>query len=155
MFHVDSNTGITTATGIGDAVNPPLGGALSEALLREAGSSRGGDSGRLAVVVVGAGRMGREHAEAILSLGDAVVAFLDTDISRAKLAAQELGGEAVAVRADIAAALERFARVDGGAVLVASPSALHLPHAKQRCLWGSQCSWRNHRGSRVRTPERS
>ena len=130
MFHVDSNTGINDATGIGDAVNPPLGGGPSEALLREAGSSRGGDSGRLAVVVVGAGRMGREHAEAILSLGDAVVAFLDTDISRAKLAAQELGGEAVAVRADIAAALERFARVDGAAVLVASPSALHLPHAQ-------------------------
>ena len=92
MFHVDANTGITDATGIGDAVNPPLGG-LSEASWREAGSSRRRDSGRLAVVVVGAGRMGREHAEAILSLGDAVVAFLDPDISRAELAAEELGGE--------------------------------------------------------------
>ena len=74
--------------------------------------------------------MGREHAEAILSLGDAVVAFLDPDISRAKSAAEELGGEAVAVGPDIAAALERFASVDGAAVLVASPSALHVPHAQ-------------------------
>ena len=99
--------------------------------------------------------MGREHAEAILSLGDAVVAFLDTDISRAKSAAEELGGEAVAVGADIAAALERFASVGGAAVLVASPSALHVPHARAALSLVSQCSWRNHRGSRVRTLERS
>ena len=96
----------------------------------DAGWARGPEPRHLEVIVVGAGRMGREHAEAILSLGDEVVAFLDWDLSRAESAAAQLGGKAAAVGPDLAATIEQFARAETSVVLIASPSALHVDHAQ-------------------------
>ena len=55
----------------------------------------------LEVIVIGAGRMGREHAHAISAAGDEVIAFLDPDLTRAESAAAEIGGEALAAEADL------------------------------------------------------
>ena len=90
----------------------------------------------LKVVVVGAGRMGREHAHAISVAGDQVVAFLDPDIARAQRAAADLGGLGISVGDDIADALGRVAGRGASAVLVASPSALHLAHARAAISFG-------------------
>lgn len=83
----------------------------------------------LDVVVVGAGRMGAAHAAAIASAGDRVAAFLDSDLARAESAADRYGGQAAATDGDLAGAIEPFARAGASAVLIASPSALHLAHA--------------------------
>ncbi len=84
----------------------------------------------LEVIVIGAGRMGREHAHAISAAGDEVIAFLDPDLTRAESAAAEIGGEALAAEADLTGPLERLTRRGASAALIASPSVLHLAHAQ-------------------------
>jgi predicted dehydrogenase len=92
--------------------------------------------GTLEVVVVGAGRMGAEHAAAIASAGDRVAAFLDSDLARAESAAGRFGGQAAVAGLDLATGLEQFARAGATAVLIASPSSLHLAHATAAAALG-------------------
>lgn len=105
---------------------------LSSAALSQAG----GTTGALDVVIVGAGRMGAAHAAAIASAGDRVTAFLDSDLARAESAADRYGGQAAAAGDDLAAAIDSFARAGTSAVLIASPSALHLAHATAAAALG-------------------
>ena len=83
----------------------------------------------LNVVIIGAGRMGREHAAAATAAGDKVIAVLDPDIARAGALAGEHGA-VVATAVALGDTLDALAHGDGDmAVIVASPSAFHLDHA--------------------------
>ncbi len=85
----------------------------------------------LNVVIIGAGRMGREHAAAATAAGDKVIAVLDADIARAGALAGEHGA-VVATAVALGDTLDALAHGDGDgdmAVIVASPSSFHLDHA--------------------------
>lgn len=80
--------------------------------------------------------MGREHAAAVLSAGDRITAFLDADLGAAESAARDYGGVAARATSDLGRGLERFVGVGASALVVASPSALHLPHAEAALSFG-------------------
>jgi predicted dehydrogenase len=80
--------------------------------------------------------MGREHAQAVTAAGDQVIAFVDPDLPRAEAAAAELGGEGASVGTDVTGALEGPIGDQASAVLIASPSALHLAHTQAALAYG-------------------
>jgi predicted dehydrogenase len=92
--------------------------------------------GGLRVVVVGAGRMGREQARAVTAAGDQVIAFVDPDVARAETAAAELAGEGVSVGTNVVGVLESPIGEQASAVVIASPSALHLAHTQAALAYG-------------------
>lgn len=84
----------------------------------------------LEVVIVGAGRMGHEHAQAICAAGDTVMAFLDADPPRAARAASEYGALSSMSSQDLSEDLAQCAEHGATAVVIATPSPLHLEQAE-------------------------
>ena len=93
----------------------------------------------LNVVIIGAGRMGREHAAAATAAGDNVIAVLDPDIARAGALAGEHGAVAATAVA-LGDTLDALAHGDGdGDMAVIVRVSVSLPPRSRSCGHRSWC----------------
>lgn len=84
----------------------------------------------LGAVVIGAGRMGREHALAVTAAGDEVLLVVDPDLNRATTLASEFRARAVGLDGDLGEVLgDVGVPASRTPVIIASPSAMHLDQA--------------------------
>ena len=84
----------------------------------------------LEAVIIGAGRMGREHALAVTAAGDEVLLVVDPDLNRAATLAGEFRASAVGLKGDLGGVLGGVGVPPSRTpVIIASPSAMHLDQA--------------------------